>query len=297
MLRDQTSGFARVSGHRIYYESYGFDDRGTVLVVPGGPGLDHQYLHSIADLAPLGYRVIFYDPLGCGRSEQPRNVAECSFRNSIEEVEGLWRALRASGPLNLLGHSYGGRVALEAAVQNPGLFASLVLFSPSVRLPEVESIWNTARLPPKARAFLTRKNPKFEDIWESGPKDGYRCYREGYEIFTRLRVCRMKVPPQDLVHTMQHSSSKVATAIIRSEKAYYGPSSPAETARLYERLKVPCLLTVGRYDQLSASSIRAMQRRIPRSRMVVFEHSSHLANWEERERFIETLDRFLRPLT
>jgi proline iminopeptidase len=297
VLRDQRSGYVRVCGHRLYYETYGFDDHGTVLVVPGRPGLDHQYLHSIADLAPFGYRVAFYDPLGCGRSEQPRNVAECSFRNSVEEVEGVRRVLRASGPLHLLGHSYGGRVALEAAVQNPGQFASLVLFSPSVRLPEVESIWNTARLPPKARAFLTRKSPKFEDIWEPGPKSGYRRYREGYEIFTRLRVCRMKVPPQDLVHTMQHSSSKVATAIIRSEKAYYGASSPEETALLYEKLKVPCLLTVGRYDQLSASSIRALQRRIPRSRMVVFDHSSHLANWEERERFTETLDRFLRRLS
>jgi len=297
VLRDQRSGFARVAGHRVYFETYGFDKRGTILVVPGGPGPDHEYLHSLADLAPLGFRVVFYDPLGCGRSEGPRKFSECSFRHSIDEVEGVRRALRIAGPLHLLGHSYGGRVALEATVRAPEHFASLVLFSPGVKLPEVESIWNLARLPPKARAFLTRENPKFEDIWESGSKSGYRRYRDGYEIFVRLRVCRMRVPPQDLVHTMQHLNSKVATAIIRSEKAYFGNSSPEETARLYEKLKVPCLLTVGRYDQLSASSVRALHQRIPHSKMVLFEHSSHLANWEEREKFIQTLDRFLRRLS
>ncbi|MGP8130961.1 MAG: alpha/beta fold hydrolase [Thermoplasmata archaeon] len=297
MLRDQKSGFARIARHRLYYEAYGFGERGTILVVPGGPGLSHDYLHSIADLAPLGHRVIFYDPLGCGCSERPRKLSECSFRHSIDEVEGVRRALRISDPIHLLGHSYGGRVALEAAVRIPDHFASLTLFSPSVRLPEVKSIWNLARLPPKARAFLTRKNPKFEDIWEPGPSDGYRRYRKGYEIFARLRVCRMKVPPFDLVHTMQHSNPRVATVIVRSEMDFYGTSSPEETARLYEKLKVPCLLTVGRYDQLSPSSVRALHRRIRGSRMVTFEHSSHLANWEERERFIETVDRFLRRVS
>ena len=297
MLRDQKSGFARISGHRLYYETYGFDERGTVIVVPGGPGLSHDYLHSIADLAPLGYRVIFYDPLGCGRSERPRKPSECSFRHSIDEVEGVRRALRISGPLHLLGHSYGGRVALEAAVQDPGHFAGLILFSPSVRLPEVASIWNLARLPPKARAFLTRRNPRFEDIWEPGTKTGYRRYREGYEIFTRLRVCRMKVPPFNLVHSMQHLNPRVATAIVRSEKSFYGTASPEEATRRYENLTVPCLLTVGRYDQLSPSGVRALHRRIPGSEMVVFEHSSHLANWEEREKFIEGVDRFLRRVS
>lgn len=298
MHRDQRSGFVRISGHRIYYETYGFGERGTVIGVPGGPGLGHEYLHPLADLAPLGYRVVLYDPLGCGRSERPGKISSCSLRHAIEEVEGVRRALRISGPLHLLGHSYGGRVALEAAVRAPDHFANLILSSPAVRLPGVDRNWNRmlAHVPPKARAFFTRKNPKFEDIWEPGSKSGYRRYREGYEIFTRLRMCRMKVPPYDLVHTMQNGNWKVATAIVRSHKAYYGASSPEDTARVYEKLDVPCLLTVGRYDQTPIASVRALQRRIPHARMVVFGHSSHLAHWEERGKYVETVGRFLGQL-
>lgn len=299
MLRDQKSGFARISGHRLYYETYGFDERGTILVVPGGPGLGHDYLHSLSDLAPLGYRVVFYDPLGCGRSEQPRKVSECTLRHSVEEVDGVRRALRISRPLHLFGHSYGGRVALEAAVQAPRRFASLILSSPSVRLPGVDRVFHRTltRLPRKAREFMRRNNPQLEDIWDSEVRGGYRRYCEGYESFVRSRVCRLKVAPYDLVHTMQNMNSKVAMSIVGSQKAYYGTSSPEDTARQYERLNVPCLLTVGRYDQIPPSHVRALQRRIPHAKLVVFGRSSHLPNWEEREQFIETVDRYLRRVS
>lgn len=39
-----------------------------LVVVHGGPGLPHQYLRSLADLARPRRPVVFYDQLGCGRS-------------------------------------------------------------------------------------------------------------------------------------------------------------------------------------------------------------------------------------
>lgn len=296
MLPDRTSGFARIADHRLYYETWGFDDRGTVLVVPGGPGLSHDYLRSVADLAPFGYRVIFYDPLGCGRSERPRRRSDCSFRHSVDEVDAVRRVLRVAGPLHLLGHSYGGRVALEAAVRAPRPLASLTLFSPSVRLPEVRSLLNLTRLPPNARAFFARKNPRLEDMWAPRSREGYRRFGEGYEEFARLRVCRMKVLPVDVVHSMQILDPGVATAIAGSEAEFYDGAGPEVRARRYERLAVPCLLTVGRYDQMSPWGVRALHRRIPGSRMIVFARSAHLANWEERELFLKCLDRFYRSV-
>jgi proline iminopeptidase len=296
VYRDQKSGFVRISGHRIYYETYGFGERGTIIVVPGGPGLGHEYLHSLADLAPLGYCVVFYDPLGCGRSERPRRVSSCTFEKSIEEVEGIRRAVCPKSRIHLLGHSHGAAVALEAALRKPGHLGSLLLSSPAVPLPEAERIWKQsyAGLPREARAFMARKNARLEDIWEPGSKGGYRRYHAGYDLFVRLRICRMNVPPYDLVHSMQNGDPRTFQAIVRTRTAYYAISSLEDSARRYGKLSVPCLITVGRYDQIPPRWARALQRRIPGSRLVTFKHSSHSAQWEERERYIETLDRFLR---
>ncbi|MCI4351350.1 MAG: alpha/beta fold hydrolase [Thermoplasmata archaeon] len=289
------AGFVRISGHRIYVESYGGGEEGTLLVVPGGPGLGHDYMHPLADLAPLGYRVVLYDPLGCGRSDRPRSSSARSFRHAVNELDALRRALRLPAPVHLLGHSYGGRVVLEAAVRSPDRFAGIVLASPSVRLPGMDRHWGRmlARLPRRAREFMTRKDPRFDDIWEPGPSNGFRRYREGYEIFVRLRVCRMKVPPYDVVFSLQNWNSDLAESIVGSYAAYYGPSTPEDAARAYAKLKVPCLLTVGEYDSIPPSSVRALRAMIPRAGLATFRRSAHLPHWEERAGYVESIHQFL----
>ncbi len=58
-------------GGRVWWRSVG-DDRGgvPVLCLHGGPGFAHDYLDSLDDLGERR-RVIFYDQLGCGRSDRP----------------------------------------------------------------------------------------------------------------------------------------------------------------------------------------------------------------------------------
>ena len=51
-------GFVRALGYRIYYKSIGEPSKGTVLCLHGGPGVDHWTEINMADLAPLGYRVV-----------------------------------------------------------------------------------------------------------------------------------------------------------------------------------------------------------------------------------------------
>ena len=43
------SGLIRVNGYRLYHETYGTPEKGTLLVLHGGPGISHDYLHPLAD--------------------------------------------------------------------------------------------------------------------------------------------------------------------------------------------------------------------------------------------------------
>ncbi|MFI8100740.1 alpha/beta fold hydrolase [Streptomyces sp. NPDC086023] len=64
------------------------------------------------------------------------------------------------------------------------------------------------------------------------------------------------------------------------------------TARLPE-LRLPVLITTGRYDELTPEAVRPPAEGIPGARWEVFEHSAHLATAEEPERYRAVVDGFL----
>ena len=69
---EPSEGYVKILGFKLFYRTYGTPTKGTVLCLHGGPGMTHDYLLSLEDLAQFGYRVVFIDQLGCGKSERPR---------------------------------------------------------------------------------------------------------------------------------------------------------------------------------------------------------------------------------
>jgi pimeloyl-ACP methyl ester carboxylesterase len=66
-----TEGYIEVPGGQVWYRIAGTDRPGIpVLCLHGGPGMPHDYLEPLEDLAS-SRPVIFYDQLGCGRSDRP----------------------------------------------------------------------------------------------------------------------------------------------------------------------------------------------------------------------------------
>src|SRR5256885_12875897 len=115
--RPAAKGKVTVLGYRLFWESFGVPDRGTVLCLHGGPGVPHGYLTCLADLASFGYRIVFYDQLGVGGSERPRGTSLFTIERGVEEVEGVREAL-GLGRIHLLGNSYGGMLAPPDAIKN-----------------------------------------------------------------------------------------------------------------------------------------------------------------------------------
>ncbi len=58
-------------------------------------------------------------------------------------------------------------------------------------------------------------------------------------------------------------------------------------------IHIPTLVTGGKYDEMTPKVARDIHERISCSKLVIFEKSAHLPFWEEREKYINTISKFL----
>ena len=128
-----TEGYVEVPGGRVWYRIVGTDRPGTpVLCLHGGPGMPHDYLEPLEDLA-ASRPVVFYDQLGCGRSDRPADDSLWNTERFVEELAVVGAALGLERP-HLFGNSWGGWLALQYILDRKPPLASLILSSspPSV---------------------------------------------------------------------------------------------------------------------------------------------------------------------
>ena len=64
------------------------------------------------------------------------------------------------------------------------------------------------------------------------------------------------------------------------------------TARLPE-IKVPTLVTVGRYDEVTPKIAETIRKGIKGSRLAVFDNSAHMTMWDEQESYLGIVKAFI----
>lgn len=276
-----STGYADVLGHRLFYRSFGRPLKGTVLGLVGGPGCPHEIQLPLADLTQFGYRVVLFDQLGCGRSDRPRRKELYTENRAVEEVEELRKRLRL-GRVHLYGSSYGGALALDVALRFPKSLKSLVVASGYASSEHSESVFSKwySRLPRRTRDRLEKYwaekvffTPEFAAIWD---------------LYSREHR-RLRVWPYDYCYGyseyFRFLSSSIASAVADRMKGW------DITDRLSE-IRLPCLVTAGKYDSVPPACARAIHRGIRGSKLVIFKDGAHEPLWENRVEFIELLHDF-----
>ena len=101
----------------VWTKTFGNNPKIKVLLLNGGPGATHEYFECMENFLPKeGIEFIYYDQLGCGNSDNPKDTAMWSLPRFVEEVEQVRQALNLNKDnFYLLGHSWGGILAAEYA--------------------------------------------------------------------------------------------------------------------------------------------------------------------------------------
>ena len=281
-------GFLRVTGFRLYHrvfepESY----TNTVVALHGGPGAHHEYLLPLADLAKRGYRVVFLDQLGCGRSERSPDPSVYNVGHNVEEVEGVREAL-GLGRIHLVGSSYGGLLALAYAIQHQDRLKSLVTIGGLADVPYTVSEMQRliGGLSKASRAAIK----KYGGLgYFNDPK-----YLKAVDEFYHRHVCRLPKWPPEVARVLTETNFDVYGRMNGpNEFTITGTIKDVNLTPRLPSIRVPTLVTGGRFDEVTPNVARQIRDHIPGARQVTFERSSHVPFWEERPAFMKEVAQFL----
>jgi len=132
-----------VLGLRMHYIDAGPGEgsRGTLLMLHGNPTWSVYYRRLIAHFSDR-YRCIVPDHIGMGLSDKPLDSAyPYTLGQRIGDIENLLDSLRPQGPLILIGHDWGGMIAMGFARRRRQQIARLVLMNTAAfRLPQGKSL-------------------------------------------------------------------------------------------------------------------------------------------------------------
>lgn len=116
------------AGYNLSYLEQGEPDGRLAIFVHGTPGDAHAWTDYLMAV-PKGYRYIAIDRPGFGRSGPDDAVGSLHA-----QADAIAAVIRANGgkPAVLIGHSLGGPIVAQAAVDNPDLVAALVILAGSL---------------------------------------------------------------------------------------------------------------------------------------------------------------------
>ncbi|MHB8895554.1 MAG: proline iminopeptidase-family hydrolase [Candidatus Geothermincolia bacterium] len=282
-------GFVDFQGFRIFYRIVGEEEgpmRLPLVCLAGGPGVPWGYLSPLEALAD-GRRVVFYDQLGCGKSDRPGNPDMWTVDLFVEGHEVVMNALGLSN-YHLLGQSWGGMLAMEYSLIRPDGVASLVLASSPCSIPQWES--ETGRLRSRLPVDVQITLSEHED---AGTTDSPE-YEEAMMVFYQRHVCRMDPWPDFVAEAFEDINDEIYHTM-------FGPSEFFVTGTLKEwditgrlaGISIPTLITTGLHDEATPEIGRTLNDCIAGSRWVLFENSAHCAHAEEAERYASVVGSFL----
>jgi proline iminopeptidase len=288
MAKQTREGFARVEGGRIWYRIVGTDREGIPLItLHGGPGAPHDYLEpleALADERP----VVFYDQLGCGKSDRPSNKKLWRVERFVKELAQLRHALKLDR-IHLLGQSWGTMLAVDYLLTKPAGVASVILADPAISIPRwiVDANRLRRKLPSAVRATL--------DAHEKSGNLECLEYQAATLVFYKRHVCRLDPWPPAMERMMKGIGGEVYSTM-------WGPNEFVATGTLksYDRsarlreLDLPTLFVCGRYDEGTPESTAFYRRQVRGAEMVVFEKSSHMPQLEETATYLRVVRDFIR---
>jgi proline iminopeptidase len=272
------------AGLRLHYRSAGTGVPAVLL--SGGPGFEVDYMVPVGEFLPSGYRRIFFEQRGTGRS-RPATIDPKSMTldTVVEDLEALRLHLKQDRLL-LIGHSWGGMLAMAYAAAHPDRVDRLILIGsggPTLKFTE----WFDDNI----RTRLRPEDVEARAYWEAAAKRGFdpgkvavegvRAITPGY-FFDRTKALAFAA---DLKDGALHPD---VTSMLFGDLARHYDLRPG-----LGKLDRPVLIVQGHQDPIGDKTAEDIHAVIPRSTLAYIRKSGHFPWIEQPDEFRRSIVAFL----
>ena len=256
-----------------------------LIVLHGGPGLDHHMFGDYLDALCDSFRLILVDQRAQGLSEMC-DVSTWTLEQMGNDVVSVAKAMGLER-YAVLGHSYGAFVALQNAVDHPGAASQTIVSSGLPSAKYLASVWkNLESFEPLALREQVTKSWEREKVVQT---------REEVDLLLHDQLPFQFGNPLD-------------PKIAEFEKRTAGGNNSPEVLRFFANAEYggidvedklanvtqPALILAGRCDRTCVvEGAEAMAKGLPSAELVIFENSGHMTYVEENQKYLSVVRSFL----
>jgi len=276
-------GLLPINGTELYMKRLGAGE--PIVVVHGGPVLEHGYL--LPHLAPLAesYELIFFDQRLSGRSAPRVDSASVRLATFVDDIEALRQSLGLDR-VHLMAHSWGGLLAIHYALEHQEHLISLVLLnsmSPS------SDLWQ------EEERLLSERVTAADSTASADLRESEAFAAREPEAIRQLLLLSFKTQFHDPNRSGDLDIYVPDDYVDRSRQFGYMMVDLAsfDLRGELDRIKVPTLVIYGSAEPAVALGGAALRDRIPNVEFGIIEDAGHFPFIEQPEAFLLAVRRFL----
>ena len=264
-----------------------------VLVLHGGPDFDHQYFLPELDRLADSCRLIYYAQRGRGASRGGVRPEDVALASDLADLDALRAHLNLES-IALLGHSWGGLLAMEYAIRHPERVSHLILMNTAPAshrdMLALRREWTSRRGPEQSERMTELASDPAYLAGDIAADAAYYRIHFGSTIRRRdqldeiVRRLRLGFTPEGIV---------AARAI---EEALYAQTWSADDYDLIpalRALRIPTLVIRGEDEFIPIEGVRRIADAITGSRSVEIAGGGHFTYLEQPELVCSTIADFL----
>ncbi|MFD2247506.1 proline iminopeptidase-family hydrolase [Pontibacter ruber] len=270
-----------------------------LLLLHGGPGGTHEAFECFDSFMPkAGIEFYYYDQLGSHYSDQPDDTSLWEPDRFVEEVEQVRQALGLDkSNFFLLGHSWGGILAMEYALKYQQHLKGLIISNMMSSVPAYNRYADEVLGPQMDPEVLT----ELQQIEANNDFANPRYMELLMPHFYTKHALRMPLEqwPDPVNRMFNHMNQTVYVQMQGpSEFGIRGEASLRNWDRSGDlpQIKVPTLTIGGQHDTMDPEHMKWMAKQLPEGHYLHCSEGSHMAMYDDQKTYFEGLVRFIRDV-
>ena len=279
---------------RVWTKRVGNNPTIKLLLLHGGPGATHEYFEASDSFLPAaGIEYYYYDQLGSAWSDQPDDASLWTIERFVDEVEQVRIALGLDrDTFYLLGHSWGGMLAMEYALAHQEHLKGLVISNMMSSGPAYNAYAEQVLMPAMDQGILA----EIKGFEASGTTDDPRYMELLMPHHYEHHVLRR--PADEWPDPVNRAFAAINQSIYvpmqgPSELGAGGVLMTWDRTEDLARITVPTLVIGAEHDTMDPAWMRMMASRLPRGSYLHCPDGSHMALYDDQATYYAGLIEFI----